>query len=367
MSEMVEPETQDFIKVAAAERFLRGGMACRVVAPSGAVVVKALESVGDRDLAASLARGGAAILLSARRAAALGIATSGPAAVRVEPGPGGGVEQVRALVDPTRLLATLETMPSRAASPVETAAVELCKIASLLPACVVLADGEPSGLELDATAIMAYRTAVARSVERITEARVPLLDAADARFIAFRSSLGGPQHHAILIGRPERQAAPLCRLHSECFTGDLFGSLRCDCGEQLKGAIRRMDEAGGGVLLYLAQEGRGIGLVNKLRAYRLQDSGVDTVDANTHLGFEPDERDFIAAATMLRALGFDAVRLLTNNPDKVAQLAERGIEVVERVEHSFAANCHNRFYLETKARRSGHLMRLPDLPRRGAA
>ena len=367
MSEMVEPATQDFIKVAAAEPFLRGGMACRVVAPSGSIGVKALESMEDSELGAVLATGAATVVLSARRAAALGIEVSEPAAVRVSLAAGTGIEQVRALVDPTRLMAALGAMPARPATPAEVAAVELCKIANLLPACIALADGGAVGLELEAAAIMAYRTAVARSVERVTEARVPLADAADARFVAFRSRLGGPQHHAILIGRPERQAAPLCRLHSECFTGDLFGSLRCDCGEQLRGAIQRMEEAGGGVLLYLAQEGRGIGLVNKLRAYRLQDSGVDTVDANTHLGFEPDERDFVAAATMLRALGFGAVRLLTNNPDKVAQLAERGIEVTERVEHSFAANCHNRFYLETKARRSGHLMRLPELPRRGAA
>ena len=368
MSEIIEPARQEFIKVAAAERFLRGGMACRVVAATGSVTVKALEGMDDPSLAALLSGGGGATLvLSARRAAALGIESAGPDAVRLPLDAGIGVEQVQALVDPTRLMAALEDMPTRAASPADVAAVELCKIANLLPACVVLDDSELPCLELDATAIMAYRTAAAGSVERITEARVPLADAADTRFVAFRSRLGGPQHYAILVGRPESLAAPLCRLHSECFTGDLFGSMRCDCGEQLKGAIRRMDEAGGGVLLYLAQEGRGIGLVNKLRAYRLQDSGVDTVDANTHLGFEPDERDFLAAATMLRTLGFKAVRLLTNNPDKVAQLAERGIEVTERVEHSFAANRHNRFYLETKARRSGHLLRLPDLPRRGAA
>ncbi|HRY26367.1 MAG: GTP cyclohydrolase II [Geminicoccaceae bacterium] len=367
MSEIFQPDMQDFIKVAAADRFLRGGMACRVIDAAGRVTVKALESMDDASLGTQLAGGAATLLLSARRAAALGIRPAGPDAVRIALPAGTAVEQVRALVDPTRLMAALAETPASPASPADVAAIELCKIANLLPACVVVAGTEPAALELDAATVMAYRTAAAGSFERITEARVPLADAADARFVAFRSRLGGPQHYAILVGRPEAFAAPLCRLHSECFTGDLFGSLRCDCGEQLKGAIRRMDEAGGGVLLYLAQEGRGIGLVNKLRAYTLQDSGVDTVDANTHLGFEPDERDFIAAATMLRDLGFSAVRLLTNNPDKVTQLAERGIQVTERVEHSFAANRHNRFYLETKASRSGHLLRLPDLPRRGAA
>jgi GTP cyclohydrolase II len=165
---------------------------------------------------------------------------------------------------------------------------------------------------------------------------------------------------ALLIGKPETADAPLCRLHSECLTGDLFGSLRCDCGEQLNGAIARMAEEGAGVLLYLRQEGRGIGLVNKLRAYRLQDQGLDTVDANTHLGFQPDERDFAIAATMLQRLGFDHVRLLTNNPDKVQALGRNGVIVDERVALSFAPNNHNRFYLETKARKSGHLLRVID-------
>ena len=257
--------------------------------------------------------------------------------------------------------------PTSAGSPMDVAAVELCKIASLLPACIVVEPSAEPAVVLDEATIMAFRAAVARSLERITEAAVPLSDAAQTRFVAFGSKLGGPQHHAILVGTPERHAAPLCRIHSECFTGDLFGSMRCDCGEQLKGAIQRMDEAGGGVLLYMAQEGRGIGLVNKLRAYSLQDTGIDTVDANTHLGFEPDERDFLAAATMLQRLGIASVRLMTNNPDKVEQLARHGIDVEERVEHSFAANNHNRFYLETKVRRSGHLLGVADPSQRGAA
>ena len=148
----------------------------------------------------------------------------------------------------------------------------------------------------------------------------------------------------------------LTRLHSECFTGDLLGSLKCDCGQQLRGAIAEIAAAGGGILLYLAQEGRGIGLVNKLRAYALQDQGFDTVEANERLGFEADERLFLPAAEMLRRLGFAKVRLMTNNPDKVAALAGFGIEVVERVAHAFPANDHNAFYLSTKARKSGHIL-----------
>jgi GTP cyclohydrolase II len=137
--------------------------------------------------------------------------------------------------------------------------------------------------------------------------------------------------------------------------GDLLGSLRCDCGEQLRGAIGSIDAAGGGVLLYMAQEGRGIGLVNKLRAYQLQDAGLDTVDANEALGFDADERVYLPAAEMLRQLGVRQVRLMTNNPDKVDQLSRWGVPVVERVPHIFPGNGHNEQYLRTKAERSGHM------------
>jgi GTP cyclohydrolase II len=146
------------------------------------------------------------------------------------------------------------------------------------------------------------------------------------------------------------------RVHSECFTGDLLGSLRCDCGPQLKGAIRRMGEEGAGVLLYLAQEGRGIGLVNKLRAYALQDRGLDTLDANRALGWGADERNFLLAATMLDQLGVARLRLLTNNPSKVEGLAACGLDVISRETHSFAPNGVNDHYLATKAARFGHLL-----------
>ena len=369
MSETLAPGFEDFIKVAAAERFLRGGLACRIEARDRAETIQALEGLDDASLAALIAAGdGLTLILSARRAAALGVRAAGPKAVRLVLPAGVTVERVRAFADPTRVVeAARDAVPTSAGSLIDVAAVELCKIANLLPASVVVDHDAASAVTLDAATIMAFRAAAAGSLERVTEAKVPLADAATTRFVAFRSKLGGPQHYAILVGEPERFGSPLCRIHSECFTGDLFGSMRCDCGEQLKGAIQRMDEAGGGILLYMAQEGRGIGLVNKLRAYSLQDTGIDTVDANTHLGFEPDERDFLAAATMLQRMGFPAVRLMTNNPDKVEQLARHGIEVDERVEHSFAANSHNRFYLETKVRKSGHLLSLAELARRGAA
>jgi GTP cyclohydrolase II len=159
-----------------------------------------------------------------------------------------------------------------------------------------------------------------------------------------------------VIGHPEDSDAPLVRIHSACFTGDLLGSLRCDCGEQLRGAIHRIAEDGAGVLLYLAQEGRGIGLVNKLRAYGLQDRGLDTMDANRALGWGADERNFLIGATMLQTMGIRRVRLLTNNPDKLAAMAACGIDVVGRESHAFEPNGVNDEYLATKAARFGHML-----------
>ncbi|MBX9702233.1 MAG: GTP cyclohydrolase II [Acetobacteraceae bacterium] len=218
----------------------------------------------------------------------------------------------------------------------------------------------PQLLTVAASAVLGYPASVATTLRRVAEAAVPLEDAPDARIVAFRAGDGGIEHLAILVGRPEAlapdQPAPLVRMHSECFTGDLLGSLRCDCGPQLRGAIARMAADGAGVLLYLAQEGRGIGLVNKLRAYALQDAGLDTLDANRALGWGADERSFLVAAAMLEQIGIRRVRLLTNNPDKLAALAACGIEVTGREAHAFAPNGVNDAYLETKARRFGHLL-----------
>jgi GTP cyclohydrolase II len=190
--------------------------------------------------------------------------------------------------------------------------------------------------------------------------RVPLLLAGDylttATIISFTGLTDAQQHVAIELGRPGAADPPLVRLHSECLTGDVFGSLKCDCGPQLKEALHIIGASGGGVLLDLRQEGRGIGLANKIRAYALQDRGLDTVDANQRLGFADDERDYGHAAAMLRSLGIDQVRLLTNNPAKVAGLEAAGIKVAERVPHNMPTNPHNADYLATKRKRSGHLL-----------
>ena len=185
---------------------------------------------------------------------------------------------------------------------------------------------------------------------------MPLAVSQAGRVHVFRPDDGSEEHYAVEIGRPDRDRPVLARLHSACFTGDLLGSLKCDCGHQLRAALAQMGSAGAGVLLYLNQEGRGIGLANKMRAYSLQDQGFDTVEANHRLGFEDDERDFRIGASILKALGFSKVRLLTNNPAKLAKMAENGIEVVERVPLRVGENPLNADYLSTKAKKSGHLL-----------
>lgn len=238
-----------------------------------------------------------------------------------------------------------------------SAAVALVKQARLLPVALSAPTARlPAGcLAVETAAVLDYARSSALALRRVAEARVPLADAEECRVVAFRPADGGIEHLALIIGHPDRETPVLARLHSECFTGDLLGSLRCDCGDQLKGAIAAIAQAGGGVLLYLAQEGRGIGLVNKLRAYNLQDDGFDTLDANLQLGFDDDERIYLPAVEMLKLLGIARVKLMTNNPAKVEGLTRHGVAVTERVPHVFPANEHNSRYLKTKASRSGHL------------
>jgi GTP cyclohydrolase II len=232
------------------------------------------------------------------------------------------------------------------------AALDLARSAGLLPALWVL-DPEVATVGVSIDDIVSERRQP--TVEIVARAKLPLDDLPPTQIVAFRASDDGQEHVALVIGAFGGKP-PLVRLHSECLTGDVFGSLKCDCGPQLKQALHIIGEAGGGVLLYLRQEGRGIGLVNKVRAYSLQDRGLDTVDANRRLGFGDDERDYGHAAAMLRALGIDEVRLLTNNPNKLEGLEAAGIKVVERVAHQMPANPHNADYLTTKRKRSGHLL-----------
>jgi GTP cyclohydrolase II len=349
---------------------LRRGGALVVTAASGSALVRAAETVDSWPLPffdrAGL--GPLRLAVTGRRAAILALSDPGVAAVELASQGALSPALIRALIDPqaeTHKLPppgiTASVAPSHGAV---AAAIQLSKIARLLPAVVLAPIGgevaawrEASGRQCVATeAIAAYDRLQAEDLAPVSEARVPLKDCEDARIVAFRPHDGGAEHLAIIIGKPDIHAPVLTRLHSECFTGDLLASLRCDCGDQLRGAIEMIAKEGAGVLLYLAQEGRGIGLVNKLRAYALQDKGFDTLDANELLGFDDDERVYLPAVRMLRALGFSRVRLLTNNPAKVGALARHGIEVVERVAHVFPSNEHNWTYLQTKAKRSGHLL-----------
>ena len=271
---------------------------------------------------------------------------------------------LQALADPTLDQTRAETPREVAAPPAAAAALALVKLSRLLPAALAapaVPDAAALAGRLGVLAVPAddaatYPAAGLAGLTRVAEARVPLESAEDTTIVAFRTDDAGVEHLAIVVGDPTALEAPLVRLHSECFTGDLLGSLRCDCGVQLRGAIRRMAKEHAGVLLYLAQEGRGIGLVNKLRAYALQDRGLDTLDANRALGWGADERNFMVAATMLEALGLRRVRLLTNNPEKLSALAACGIDVAGRVPHAFAPNGVNDHYLATKAHRFGHLL-----------
>lgn len=240
--------------------------------------------------------------------------------------------------------------------------LQLVKSARLLPAAVIieLFDAPTFTRTHGLTAIDGVAAALhlqARSpLHSVVHARLPMEASEAGRLHVFRPEDGGEEHYAIEIGRPDRNAPVLSRLHSACFTGDLLGSLKCDCGPQLRAALAQMGSEGHGVLLYLNQEGRGIGLANKMRAYSLQDQGFDTVEANHRLGFEDDERDFRLGADILKSMGFSAVRLLTNNPRKVEMMNACGVQVTERVPLTVGENRHNAAYLATKAAKSGHLL-----------
>ena len=246
-------------------------------------------------------------------------------------------------------------------------ATRLLRIAKLLPAVLLarvsnrdmgqiqrLCDDNNIML-IEGRDIDRHTEAEAQSLRVAARASVPLRLAEDAEVVMFRAELGGDEHFAVIVGAVDADEAPLVRVHSQCITGDILGSLKCDCGDQLQAALAMMSEAGGGILLYLAQEGRNIGLLNKMRAYALQDHGLDTVDANHALGFEMDERYFLPACRMLEELGIRKLRLITNNPDKIAQLEANGVTVTERVPLIPPSNSHNEHYIRTKQLRAGHM------------
>jgi GTP cyclohydrolase II len=336
---------------------LRRGWPIAIAGDDGAIEVLAIETADAGRLAAFDANAPADVLLSAGRAATLKLANQADAAVpdapvRIERAPWLDFDAATALADPQLDLATPLKGPFCArplgAQDAAAAALRLARIAGILPAFFVREHDGKAALPIAAIEVHedAGRLAIA------ARARLPVAVAEDAEIVAFRTPEGG-EHVALLIGQPTG-ALPLVRLHSECLTGDVLGSLKCDCGPQLRAAIAEIAASGWGILLYLRQEGRGIGLINKLRAYALQDQGFDTVDANTRLGFAVDARNFAVAARMLKLLGQPKVRLLTNNPDKVAALEAAGVQVGDRVPHHLPPNPHNERYLATKRDRTGH-------------
>lgn len=350
---------------------LRRGLPVIVIANNEASVILATEMAYAAELKELGNLGGTppVLALTAHRANVLHIKPTGDTAVRLVIENWMDAPLMRALADAThdldqpfrgpftRMKGSMpDTVPS---------AIKLTKLARLLPSVLSTDMAADVAAELAVKEdfsivtiedISAFESTAAVQLKSVAAARVPLQSAENTMIHAFRPEDGGIEHLAILVGDPNRHEPVLARLHSECFTGDLIGSLKCDCGEQLRGALKAISEAGGGVLLYLAQEGRGIGLINKLRAYKLQSQGFDTIDANERLGFDADERVFQPAAEMFLQLGFKKVRLMTNNPEKVEGLERHGVDVIERVTHKFPSNTHNELYLATKRKRSGHYL-----------
>jgi GTP cyclohydrolase II len=296
------------------------------------------------------------LIVTQQRARAIGIEASTPMALTLSGGARAG--------DIFALAAEAEnkgysSAKAEAAGRAATAAVHIVKLSRGLPAVLaanvknINSDLMHSIVAVEADAVERFAASATKSLAIASEALIPLASGTAARFIVFRDAVGVDQV-AIIVGKPNFAEPVPVRLHSACLTGDVFGSRRCDCGDQLRLALIRLEDLGGGVILYLAQEGRGIGLANKMRAYRLQDAGLDTRDANTMLGFEDDERDYAAAALMLRILNCTRIVLLTNNPAKLDGLTKAGIEITARVPLEAPINPHNRRYLTTKAVRSGH-------------
>ncbi|MBU3028994.1 GTP cyclohydrolase II [Paracoccus marinaquae] len=326
----------------------------------GGHLAAAVETLSAERLADIKALGRPLLALTGRRAETLKARAYDDGLARVQVPGDADLGWLRALADPAGDLMTpmkgpLFTEREGDAGP-HKAALALAKSAQLLPAVLLVPAHAPAGLTVLAPGQVLAHLAGEAALAPVASARLPLMAAERSRLHIFRPDDGGEEHYAIEIGDPPRDRPVLARLHSACFTGDVLGSLKCDCGPQLQAALAAMGQAGAGVLLYLNQEGRGIGLANKMRAYALQNQGFDTVEANHRLGFEDDERDFRIGAGLLKRLGFSAARLMTNNPRKVAMLEGHGIAVPERVPLVTPRNRFNTGYLDTKAEKSGHLL-----------
>jgi GTP cyclohydrolase II len=294
------------------------------------------------------------VLITASRARALGLDATAPLGLALSDD--ASAATTLALVADARVRQLVEVVPAGANA---EAAIELAKLAQRLPALVVadvtagVRTAAGALMHVGAEAVLNFRSMAINSLAVAAEADVPLNGGLPARFVIFRDAIGGSST-AVIVGTPDFTTPVPLRLHSACLTGDVFGSRRCDCGDQLRLALSRLEEEGGGIILYLEQEGRGLGLANKMRTYALQDDGLDTLDANTTLGFDDDERDYGIAVRMLQILGCNRVQVLTNNPAKLDGLAQAGIEICGRIPLHGPVNADNRRYLTAKALRAGH-------------
>ena len=329
----------------------------------GSILVQAAEMVTPDRFATFRQLGLPVLAITARRAETLKARAYDGDIARLRVPADADCRWVRATADPAQDM----TFPMKGpyaserdgSADTARAAIALCKSAHLLPAAMIVQTEQAAALALesDLTCLEAEMVRDRPSVlTEVSAARVPTTFSGHGRVHVFRPDDGGEEHYVVEIGTPERPGPVLARLHSACFTGDVLGSLKCDCGPQLRAALQSIGDQGSGVLLYLNQEGRGIGLANKMRAYALQDAGFDTVEANHRLGFEDDERDFRIGAEILKRMGFDKVRLMTNNPAKVAMMQANGVTVAERVSLQVGRTPENAGYLDTKARKSGHIL-----------
>ncbi len=354
-------------RLARARSDLRLGLPVILIADNAALMCAAIEVLSPLRLAQMKTLGPAQVALTARRAETLKARAYDGDLARVVVPEEADCSWLQALADPAFDLAypmkgpltALREGDSHAA--LARVALALAKEAQLLPAVLMVPIENAGKLAADLglshlTQVQAQGLGRLPPLTCVVSARLPMAASQAGRVHIFRPDDGGVEHYAIEIGKPDRALPVLARLHSACFTGDVLGSLKCDCGPQLRAALAQMGAEGSGVLLYLNQEGRGIGLANKMRAYALQDQGFDTVQANHRLGFEDDERDFRIGAEILRKMGFDAVRLMTNNPRKVDMLTACKITVAQRVPLQVGVTEQNRSYLSTKAAKSGHLL-----------
>lgn len=349
-------------RIARARTDLRLGLPVVLRDGTTKVAVLAADGITPKRLEATLTLGKGVLAITEHRARTLSARAYDGDLARLELPQGVDAAWIAAVADPQDDLGSPMKGPFKSVrdggADLHRAALQLVKSAWLLPAAVVVEIDGAGPEDLTVLALDGLISLLAAPVHhnRIVSGRVPIAVSSAGRVHVFRPGDGGEDHVAVEIGKPPRDVPVLARLHSACFTGDVLGSLKCDCGAQLHAALTCMAEAGAGVLLYLNQEGRGIGLANKMRAYSLQDQGFDTVEANHRLGFEDDERDFRTGADILKRLGFGSVRLLTNNPAKVAMMQAQGIEVAERVPLQVGRTPENTAYLDVKAKKSGHLL-----------